>query len=99
MTSAVVPRRDPRVLDSGIVSLQKTLRSGNLPEFFAEQHRKLGPVAVLNPFRKRTYVISGAEVNAMVHRRGRLFLRSKEYIDEFQKRLGRKSFRGQYGRR
>ncbi len=88
VTSTVVPRRDPPRIGFWDCLLSKPLRSGNLPEFFAEQHCKYGPVAVLKPVKKKTFVISGAEVNAMVHRRGRLFLRSKEYIEEFQKDWG-----------
>lgn len=88
VTSTVVPRRQPPSIGLWDCLSSKSLRNGNVPEFFAEQHRKYGPVAVLQPLRKKTYVISGAEANAMIHRRGRLFLRSKEYIDEFQKDWG-----------
>lgn len=88
VTSSVVPRRNPPKIGFWDCVLSKPLRSGNLPEFFAEQHEKYGPVAILKPVKKKTYVISGAEVNAMVHRRGRLFLRSKEYIEEFQRDWG-----------
>lgn len=88
VTSAVVPRRDPPHIGLKDCLFSRPLWNGNIAEFFAELHKKYGPVAVLKPFKKRSYVLSGAEANSMVHRRGRLFLRSKEYIDEFQKDWG-----------
>lgn len=88
VTSTVLPRRDPPRIGLMDCIFSKSLWSGNLTEFFADQYRKYGSVAILKGMKKRTYVISGAEVNAMVHRRGRFFLRSKEYIDEFQKDWG-----------
>ncbi|MCY3884789.1 MAG: cytochrome P450 [Gammaproteobacteria bacterium] len=88
VTSTVVPRRNPPRIGWKDCLFSRTLWSGNIPEFFAEQHRKHGPVALLKPARNPTYVISGAEANVIVHRRGRLFLRSKEYIEEFQRDWG-----------
>lgn len=84
VTSTVVPRRNPPRIGLKDCLFSRALWSGNIPEFFAEQHRKYGSVAILKALKKSTYVISGADVNATVHRRGRLFLRSKEYIEEFQ---------------
>ena len=85
ITSRVIPRRTvPRVKYRDIL-LSKSLRSGNFPKFFAELHEKYGSVCYIKKGGKNLYVLTGADMNNWVNRKGRLFLRSQEYIQDFMK--------------
>jgi len=68
-------------------------RNGNIPAFFTELYNKYGPVFKLRqPFQQDFTCIAGSEVNAWVHRYGRLYLSSRHYLDNFEEALGAKGF-------
>ena len=62
----------------------KALRSGNSPVFFAEQSERLGPVFRLKVPGKNVVVFAGAEMNRWVNRRGRYYLRARDYLSQFE---------------
>ena len=66
------------------------IRDGNLNAFFAELAEKHGPVFQIRPpFRKQPItVLAGAETNYWVHRRGRNYLRARDYLEDFEKVYG-----------
>ncbi len=77
------------------LSLRKLLfnphvRSGNIPALFADLAKHYGPVFELHPpFSKKSYIfLAGPEVNDWVQKRGRLFLRSKEYLASVEEAHG-----------
>ena len=77
------------------ISLRKLLfnphvRSGNIPALFADLARQYGPVFELcPPFSKKSYLfLAGPEVNDWVQKRGRLFLRSREYLASVEEAHG-----------
>lgn len=65
-------------------------RVGNLPAFFADLARKHGPVFEIRPPLAKSGMIflAGAETNRWVNRYGRLYLRSKDYLEDFEKAYG-----------
>ena len=71
------------------VMLNRHLRDGNVSALFANLTREYGPVFEINPpFRERMIVLSGPETNNWVHRRGRMYLRSRDYFSDFEKVYG-----------
>ena len=66
----------------------QTFRSGNVPKFMAEKVKELGPVFELRSPGRTMVVLGGTEMNRWVGRRGRLFLRTRDYLDAFQKEWG-----------
>ena len=66
----------------------KSFRQKNLPKFFAEQVEKLGPVFRFNVPGSKAIVIGGQEMNQWVGRRGRLYLRTRDYIEDLQQAWG-----------
>ena len=62
----------------------KAFRSGNFPVFFAEQSERLGPVFRFKVPGKNVVVLTGAEMNRWVNRRGRYYLRTKDYLSQFE---------------
>ena len=65
------------------------LRDGNVSALFADLTREYGPIFEINPpFRERMIFLSGPETNQWVHRRGRMYLRSREYFSAFEKVYG-----------
>ena len=75
-------------------SLSKTLfnphiRKGNVPALFADLAREYGPVfEVRRPFAEPMIFLAGPETNHWVHRRGRMYLRAKNYFEDFEKVYG-----------
>ena len=65
-----------------------SFRAGNLPKFFAEQAEKRGPVFVLHFPGKQFVVLAGAEMNNWIGRRARLYLRTRDYLENFQTAWG-----------
>ena len=63
-------------------------RAGNLSKFFAEQAGKRGPVFLLDLPGKKLVVLAGAEMNNWIGRRGRLYLRTRDYLEDFQAAWG-----------
>ena len=69
--------------------LNRHLRRGNIPALFAELTQEYGPVFQIRPpFAEPLLFVSGPEVNYWVHKRGRMYLRSKDYFDDFAKLYG-----------
>ena len=66
------------------------IRTGNLPALFADLAKKHGPVfKVRAPFTKKgMLVLAGPEVNKWVQRFGRSYLRSKDYLEDFERVYG-----------
>ena len=84
------------VLDKEIprVSLRKLmlnphLRTGNVPALFTDLAHEYGPVFELRPpFAKPMIFLAGPETNRWAHRSGRMYLRAKEYLQDFEKVYG-----------
>ena len=76
------------------VSLRKLLfnphvRNGNVPALFADLAQEYGSVfQVRLPFVKPMIFLAGPQTNRWVHKRGRLYLRSKDYFADFEKVYG-----------
>ena len=66
----------------------RSLRAGNLPKFFAEQYQRHGPAYYLNAFGRRSVILAGEEANRWVQRKGRLHLRTQDYLQDFQTEWG-----------
>ena len=67
----------------------KHLRTGNVPAFMAELHKEYGPVFdVKVPFQGRMIFLAGPETNHWVHRHGRMHLRARDYLEDFEKVYG-----------
>ena len=87
-------RRSALTKEIPTVSLRKLafnphLRGGNLPALFADLAKEYGPVFQLRPpFAKPMIFLAGAETNNWVHKRGRMYLRAKDYFSEFEKVYG-----------
>ena len=61
-----------------------SFRAGNLPKFFAEQAERHGPAYALSLPGKELVILAGAEMNQWVGRKGRLHLRTRDYLEDFQ---------------
>ena len=72
------------------VLLSPHVRTGNLPALFADLSRKHGPVfRIRTPFsREGMLVLAGPEANRWMQRSGRSYLRSKDYLEDFEKVYG-----------
>ena len=69
--------------------LSSHTRSGNIPALSAELAREYGPVFEIRPpFAERMIFLAGPDTNNWVHRRGRMYLRAKEYFSDFEKVYG-----------
>ncbi len=69
--------------------LNRHIRSGNIPALFADLAEEYGPVfEVRPPFSERMICIAGPETNQWVHRRGRMYLRARDYFSDFEKVYG-----------
>ena len=76
------------------VSLRKLLlnphvRDGNIPALFADLTHEYGPVFEIRPpFAKPMIILGGPETNHWVHRRERMYLRTRDYFADFEKVYG-----------
>ena len=76
------------------VSLRKLLlnrhvRNGNVAALFADIAKEYGPVFQIRPpFAKPIIFLAGTETNRWVHRRGRMYLRARDYFADFEKVYG-----------
>ena len=76
------------------VSLRKLLfnsniRTGNIPALFADLAQEYGPVFQLRPpFSESLIFLAGPETNHWVHRRGRMYLRARDYFVDFENVYG-----------
>ena len=65
------------------------LRSGNVPALFAELAEKHGPVfRIRPPFAEPMTILAGPETNHWAQRQGRMYLRSRDYLEDFEKVYG-----------
>ena len=102
-----------RIVD---VLRQREFRTGNIPKAMCGIFEKYGPVVKV-PFKmggQPVIALMGPEANHWVNRHGRFYLRSKDYIQDFEREFGasrtlpgmdgaehhkmRKSLRGAYSR-
>ncbi len=68
------------------VVFNRHLWRGNLPALFADLAEKYGPVFRLNPpFLDAMTLLAGPETNRWAHRHGRMYLRAKDYLQDFEK--------------
>ena len=87
-------RRSAFTKDIPRVSLRKMLfnphlRNGNIPALFADLAKEYGPVfEVRPPFSKSMIFLAGPETNHWVHRRGRMYLRARDYFEGLEKVYG-----------
>lgn len=69
--------------------LNRHLRIGNIPALFADLAREYGPLFRISPpFKGPMIFLAGANTNRWVHRRGRMYLRTKDYFADFEKIYG-----------
>ena len=66
----------------------RSFRAGNLPKFFAEQSEALGPVYQLKVGGNRIVVLASAKLNRWTGRKGRMLLRTRDYLEAFQTEWG-----------
>ena len=66
----------------------KTFRSWNIPKFMAEKSKELGPVFQIKTPGRNTVVFASAELNRWVSHKGRLYLRTQDYLRDFQSEWG-----------
>ena len=71
------------------VALNPHVRSGNLPALFAALAEEHGPIFQMKvPFGQRMIFLCGPRTNRWVHRHGRMYLRARDYLEEFEKVYG-----------
>ena len=69
--------------------LNRNFRDGNLPALFADLAEQYGPVYTIRPpFRPPMYVVAGPDTNHWAHRQGRMYLRARDYLQDFEKVYG-----------
>ena len=67
------------------VLFNKHVRSGNIPALFAELTEEFGPAYQIKPpFKKPMTFVAGTKVNDWVHKRGRMYLRTRDYFADFE---------------
>ena len=71
------------------ILMNRNIRTGNIPALFADLAEEYGPVFEINPpFTQPMIFLAGTETNEWVHRRGRMYLRAKDYFSDFEKVYG-----------
>ena len=71
------------------VLLNPHARKGNIPALFADLANEYGPVFKLRPpFKKPMIFLAGPGTNGWTQKRGRMYLRSKDYFSDFEKLYG-----------
>ena len=69
--------------------LNRHVRDGNVAALFADLAQEYGPVFELRPpFAKPMIFLAGSETNHWAHKRGRMYLRTKDYFSDFEKVYG-----------
>ena len=66
----------------------RTFRSGNIPKFLAEKSQELGPIFRIKAPGRDMIVFASAELNRWVGHKGRLYLRTRDYLEDFQQEWG-----------
>ncbi|MCY4087325.1 MAG: cytochrome P450 [Actinomycetia bacterium] len=88
LTRAVLTKKIPTVPMRKLL-FNRRLWSGNLPALFADLAEEYGPVFRLNPpLQDHMIFLAGPETNRWAHRHGRIYLRAKDYLQEFEKVYG-----------
>ena len=65
------------------------IRKGNIPALFADLAQEYGPVFQIHPpFSEAMIFLAGTETNHWVHRRGRMYLRARDYFVDFENVYG-----------
>ena len=77
----------PRVTLWSMLS-SKAARQGNLPKFMAEKNKEVGSVFRLRLPGGDMVVLAGRETNHWVAKKGRLYLRTRDYLEDFQTEWG-----------
>ena len=86
--SALSDRPIPRVPLRKLI-FNKHVRTGNLAALLADIAEEYGPVFEIRPpFQEPMIFLAGVETNRWVHTRGRMYLRSRDYISDFEKVYG-----------
>ena len=71
------------------ILFNRHLRKGNIPAVFAELADEYGPVfQVRPPLTEPMIFMAGVETNQWTHRRGRMYLRARDYFEGFEKVYG-----------
>ncbi len=71
------------------ILLNPHIRTGNIPAVFADLAQEYGPVFKIRPpFRKPMIFLAGPETNHWTQKRGRMYLRAKDYFSDFEKVYG-----------
>ena len=87
-------RRSPLTKTIPAVPLRKLLfnrhiRDGNIPALFADLAQEFGPVfKFCPPFKEPMIFLAGPETNRWTNKRGRMYLRAKDYFSDFEKIYG-----------
>ena len=69
--------------------LNRHARSGSLPALFADLAEKYGPVfRIKPPLMQQMIFLAGPETNRWAHRNGRMHLRARDYMQDFEKIYG-----------
>ncbi|MDE2780885.1 MAG: cytochrome P450 [Chloroflexota bacterium] len=85
---SALAKRIPTV-SLGRLILNPHLRDGNVPALLADLAKEYGPVFQIRPpFSKPMIFIAGPDANQWVHRRGRMYLRTKDYFSDFERVYG-----------
>ena len=65
------------------------VRGGNIPALFADLAQEYGPVFQIRPpFAKPMIFLAGPETNRWAHRNGRMYLKARDYFEDFEKLYG-----------
>ena len=71
------------------ILLNSHIRNGNFPALFADLAQEYGPVFEIRPpFSEPMIFLAGTETNHWVHRRGRMYLRARDYFVDFENVYG-----------
>ena len=66
--------------------LRPHVRSGNIPALVAELAEEYGPVFEIRPpFGDHLIVLAGPRINHWMHRQGRMYLRARDHLEDFEK--------------
>ena len=85
---SALAKRIPTV-SLGKLILNPHVRDGNVPALLADLTKEYGPVFQIRPpFSKPMIFLAGPDANHWVHRRGRMYLRAKDYFSDFEKVYG-----------
>ena len=71
------------------LALHAHVRDGNLNALFGNLAEEYGPVFQIRPpFSRRMIFLAGLDTNKWVHKRGRRYLRTRDYFTDFEKVYG-----------